>query len=30
MSDEQWIDWNAADDDDWYKAVEQTFGLNAR
>ncbi|SFZ93955.1 NADP-dependent 3-hydroxy acid dehydrogenase YdfG [Flaviramulus basaltis] len=30
MSDEKWIDWNAANDEDWYKSVEQDFGLNAR
>lgn len=30
MNDEQWIDWNAANDDDWYKAVHSTFGLDAR
>ena len=30
MTDEQWVDWNAANDDDWYNAVESTFGLNAR
>ncbi|MCM4153243.1 SDR family NAD(P)-dependent oxidoreductase [Arenibacter sp. N53] len=30
MSDEEWIDWNAANDSDWYNAVENTFGLNAR
>lgn len=30
MTDEQWVDWNAADDEDWYNAVESTFGLNAR
>jgi len=24
------VDWNAANDDDWYKAVENSFGLNAR
>jgi NAD(P)-dependent dehydrogenase (short-subunit alcohol dehydrogenase family) len=30
MSDEQWTDWNAASDDDWYAAVETSFGLNAR
>jgi NAD(P)-dependent dehydrogenase (short-subunit alcohol dehydrogenase family) len=30
MSDEEWIDWNAANDADWYEAVENTFGLNAR
>ena len=30
MSDEEWVDWNAANDEDWYKAVERDFGLNAR
>ncbi len=30
MTDEQWVEWNAADDDTWYTSVEQTFGLNAR
>ena len=30
MSDEQWVDWNAANDEEWYKSVEQDFGLNAR
>ncbi len=30
MNDEQWIDWNAATDEDWYNAVESTFGLNVR
>ena len=30
MTDEEWIDWNAANDDDWYNAVERDFGLNAR
>ena len=30
MSDEEWIDWNAANDTEWYEAVENTFGLNAR
>jgi len=30
MTDEQWTDWNAADDDTWYANVEQTFGLKAR
>jgi len=30
MSDEQWVAWNAADDDTWYTNVEQTFGLKAR
>ncbi len=30
MSDEEWIEWNAMSDEDWYDAVEQMFGLNAR
>jgi NAD(P)-dependent dehydrogenase (short-subunit alcohol dehydrogenase family) len=30
MTDEQWTDWNAANDEDWYNAVENNFGLNAR
>ena len=29
MTDEQWIDWGAADDDTWYEGVERDFGLNA-
>ncbi len=30
MNDEQWIDWNAATDEDWYNAVKSTFGLDVR
>ncbi len=30
MTDEEWVDWNAANDADWYEAVENTFGLDAR
>jgi NAD(P)-dependent dehydrogenase (short-subunit alcohol dehydrogenase family) len=30
MTDEEWVDWNATSDENWYKAVEQDFGLNAR
>ena len=30
MTDEQYVDWNAANDDDWYDGVQNTFGLNAR
>jgi hypothetical protein len=30
MSDEDWIDWNAAEDKQWYEAVERDFGLDAR
>jgi NAD(P)-dependent dehydrogenase (short-subunit alcohol dehydrogenase family) len=30
MTDEEYVDWNAASDADWYEAVENTFGLDAR
>ena len=30
MTDEQWVDWGAADDETWYQSVERDFGLNAR
>lgn len=30
ISDEQWVDWNAASDDEYYTAVENTFGLQLR
>jgi NAD(P)-dependent dehydrogenase (short-subunit alcohol dehydrogenase family) len=30
MTDEQWVDWGATDDDTWYQNVERDFGLNAR
>ncbi|HEU5168719.1 MAG TPA: hypothetical protein VFU29_24405, partial [Chitinophagaceae bacterium] len=30
MTDEKWVDWNAANDEEWYNAVETSFGLNAR
>lgn len=30
MTDEEWIDWNAADDEDWYNSIERDFGMNAR
>ena len=30
MSDEQWIDWGAADDESWYQRVQNDFGINAR
>jgi hypothetical protein len=29
-TDEEWVDWNAANDEDWYNAVANEFGLNAR
>lgn len=30
MTDERYVDWNAATDDKWYNATQNTFGLNAR
>ena len=30
MTDEQWIEWNAQDDERWYQQVEREFGMNAR
>ena len=30
MSDEQWVDWAATDDDSWYAAVQRDFGIDAR
>lgn len=30
MSDEEWVNWNAVSDEEWYNAVERDFGLNAR
>jgi NAD(P)-dependent dehydrogenase (short-subunit alcohol dehydrogenase family) len=30
MNDEQWVDWNAQEDDTWYEAVQRDFGLDAR
>jgi NAD(P)-dependent dehydrogenase (short-subunit alcohol dehydrogenase family) len=30
MTDEQLVDWAAADDESWYAAVERDFGLDAR
>lgn len=30
MTDEQWVDCNAMDDEDWYARVQNDFGLNAR
>ena len=29
MSDEQWVDWNALDDDAWYDVVQRDFGTDA-
>ena len=30
MTDEEWVDWNAVSDDEWYESVQNTFGLDAR
>jgi len=30
MTDEQWVDWGAMSDDDWYAAVQKDFGIDAR
>jgi hypothetical protein len=30
MSDEDWVNWNAQDDERWYEQVQRDFGLNAR
>jgi NAD(P)-dependent dehydrogenase (short-subunit alcohol dehydrogenase family) len=30
MSDEQWVDYNALDDESWYTRVQADFGLDAR
>ena len=30
LTDEEWTDWNAQDDDAWFNAVESTFGMKLR
>ena len=30
MTDEEWTDWGALDNDAWYARIERDFGLNAR
>ena len=30
MSDEEWTEWGALNDEDWYARVESDFGLDAR
>jgi NAD(P)-dependent dehydrogenase (short-subunit alcohol dehydrogenase family) len=30
MTDEQWVNWGAADDESWYAAVQRDFGFDAR
>ncbi len=30
MSDEEWVDWGALSNEDWYRRVETDFGMDAR
>jgi len=30
MTDEQWVDLNASDDETWYRSLERDFGLDTR
>jgi NAD(P)-dependent dehydrogenase (short-subunit alcohol dehydrogenase family) len=30
MSDEEWVNWGALDDDAWYQRIQSDFGLDAR
>jgi NAD(P)-dependent dehydrogenase (short-subunit alcohol dehydrogenase family) len=30
LTDEEWVEWGALDDDAWYDRVEKDFGMNAR
>ncbi len=30
MTDEDWVNWNAVSDEEWYTSVERDFGLDAR
>jgi NAD(P)-dependent dehydrogenase (short-subunit alcohol dehydrogenase family) len=30
MGDEEWVDWGALDDDDWYDRLKADFGMEAR
>jgi NAD(P)-dependent dehydrogenase (short-subunit alcohol dehydrogenase family) len=30
MTDEEWVDLNASDDETWYRRIERDFGLNTR
>jgi hypothetical protein len=30
MSDEEWVDWGALDDDAWYERLKADFGMDAR
>jgi hypothetical protein len=30
LTDEEWVDWGALDDDAWYDRLERDFGMKAR
>jgi hypothetical protein len=30
MGDEEWVNWNAQEDEAWYEQLQRDFGLNAR
>jgi NAD(P)-dependent dehydrogenase (short-subunit alcohol dehydrogenase family) len=30
MTDEQWVEWNSQNDEEWFNAVETTFGMDLR
>jgi NAD(P)-dependent dehydrogenase (short-subunit alcohol dehydrogenase family) len=30
LSDEEWVDWSAQDDESWYAGLQRDFGLDAR
>ncbi|MEO6816450.1 MAG: hypothetical protein ABI177_07095 [Edaphobacter sp.] len=30
MTDEEWVDLNASDDETWYARIERDFGINTR
>ncbi len=30
MTDEEWVDWHAVDDDAWYEALARDVGMDAR
>jgi hypothetical protein len=30
MTDEEWIDLNATDDETWYRRIEKDFGMDVR
>jgi hypothetical protein len=30
MTDEQWVDWGGASDEEWYASIQRDFGVDAR